>query len=146
MMKNLFKRLKSFSLIAPLMVSCGGNHVSNEGNHDTSNDIDTNELPPISEVYSEDMSEESTPVIPDYDRSYSFETFQNEDKTWGYNILDDSSMFIHQVNIPGIPGKKGFNSEEKAIKTAELVVFKLYNGYFPPSISKNELDSLKVLD
>ena len=88
----------------------------------------------------------SEPISHDYDGQYSFSVFQNEDQSWGYEILDDSNTFILQKNIPAIPGKKGFSTEARAEKTASFVIYKLEQGYFPPSLNKNELDSLGVID
>ena len=85
------------------------------------------------------------PIDHDYDNNYSNRIFQNTDGTWGYEILDDSSIFIRQPNIPAISGTKGFSSEAKAISTADFVIYKLEAGFFPPSLSKAELDSLGVL-
>jgi hypothetical protein len=47
--------------------------------------------------------------------------------------------------MPAVEGILGFSDESKAIKTAELMIYKLKNGVFPPTISIEELDSLGVL-
>jgi hypothetical protein len=64
---------------------------------------------------------------------------------FGYNILLDGALFIHQNTIPSIPGNTSFSSKENAEKVANLVLGKLKNNIMPPSVSSNELDSLQVL-
>lgn len=64
--------------------------------------------------------------------------------TWGYNILKDNKIFIHQPHKPGIPGKEGFKDKRDAIKVAELVIAKLQRGEMPPTISLEEMRSLKI--
>jgi hypothetical protein len=65
--------------------------------------------------------------------------------TWGYQILNNGNLYINQPHIPSIQGNNGFETEEKSITTANYIIYKLNNGLFPPTISKEELDSLGVL-
>jgi len=62
---------------------------------------------------------------------------------WGYNILVDHKIYIHQEFIPAIEGKKAFSSKEDAMKTSEAAINKLIKGK-PPFITKRELDSLNI--
>ncbi|MGH2646467.1 MAG: DUF4907 domain-containing protein [Ginsengibacter sp.] len=62
---------------------------------------------------------------------------------WGYNILVDHKIYIHQEFIPAIEGKKSFANKEDAIKTSEVAIKKLVKGT-PPFITKKELDSLNI--
>lgn len=62
---------------------------------------------------------------------------------WGYDILVDHKIFIHQEDIPAVAGKKGFLTKEDAMKTAGLVVEKLVKGK-QPSITKDDLTALKI--
>lgn len=72
------------------------------------------------------------------------ETFQTNNG-WGYRILlNDTAHVIDQPMIPGIPGNKGFKSQEDAQKTADLVIMKMKKGILPPAISVKELDSLGI--
>jgi len=62
---------------------------------------------------------------------------------WGYNILVDHKIYIHQEFIPAIEGKKAFSSKEDAMKTSGVAIKKLIKGK-PPFINKKELDSLNI--
>ena len=73
------------------------------------------------------------------------EQFFDAEKGWGYRILSNGKPYINQPHIPSIPGKNGFESEEKAKITATFVIEKLKKGIMPPSVTKEELDSLQVL-
>jgi Domain of unknown function (DUF4907) len=77
--------------------------------------------------------------------SYSFKTF-TVGNYWGYDICKDNKLLIHQPNIPAIEGDRGFSSEQKAISVANLMIQKLQNGIMPPTLSIEELDSLKVTE
>ena len=66
-------------------------------------------------------------------------------KTWGYDILVDNRMKIHQPSIPGQPGNEGFKTKEQAEKVARLVIKKMKKGEMPPSIDANELKKLKAI-
>ena len=56
---------------------------------------------------------------------------------WGYNILTDGKIYIHQEFIPAIPGKYGFRTEEDALKVGRKVISKL---------SRNDLPSITIAD
>lgn len=77
--------------------------------------------------------------------SFRINTFQDENG-WGYDIIREGKILIHQPHRPGLPGRNGFDSEEKARKTAELVRHKLENNMMPPSVNTAELDSIGVLN
>ena len=71
--------------------------------------------------------------------------FQNaESSGFGYDIILDGHIYIHQPTIPALPGNNGFSTEEKAKKVAELVSFKIHNNIMPPTVEVRELDSLGV--
>jgi|SRR5688572_4594942 len=70
----------------------------------------------------------------------------NGNRGWGYDILIDGKIYIHQPNIPAIMGNNGFSSEEHAQEAGEFIVQKLKNNIVPPSVTPEELDSLGVLD
>ena len=87
----------------------------------------------------------STTINTIVENSYSIKTFMIGNN-WGYDIYKDNQLFIHQPNIPAIEGERGFSSEQKAIITANLTIQKLQNGIMPPTLSIEELDSLKVTE
>jgi hypothetical protein len=71
-----------------------------------------------------------------------YATFQNEDGTWGYDILSAGKVLIHQPNIPALPGNKGFQLETQATQLAQLVVRKINAGIMPPSVSTEEVKGI----
>jgi hypothetical protein len=91
----------------------------------------------IQEQVSKDTSES---------KGISFKIFEVENKQFGYDIFVDGKIYIHQPHIPSIPGNKGFESKEDAIKVAELIKNKIENKIIPPTTSKAELDSLGVIN
>lgn len=62
---------------------------------------------------------------------------------WGYNILVDNKIFIHQEYIPAIMGKKTFANKDDAMKTAAIAVEKLKHGK-QPAITQSDLTALKI--
>lgn len=75
----------------------------------------------------------------------SYKITKSETTGYGYAIMMDNRLFINQSTIPGQPGNKGFDTEAAADKVAKLVVYKIKNNQFPPSVTREELDSLNVL-
>lgn len=65
--------------------------------------------------------------------------------TWGYEILIDNKLIIHQSSIPALSGNDGFKSKEAAQKVADLVITKIKKGEMPPSITIEELKKLNIL-
>jgi hypothetical protein len=63
---------------------------------------------------------------------------------FGYDIKINQKLFIRQIHIPGIEGKKGFVTSKDAEKAASMVVNKIRNNVFPPSITKEELISESI--
>jgi hypothetical protein len=74
---------------------------------------------------------------------YRLETFELKDG-WGYKIYVDQKIIIDQGHIPAISDVLTFFNQEQAEKTGKLVLKKIKDGIFPPSISITELDSLGV--
>ena len=77
--------------------------------------------------------------------NYEVVTQEIRPNEFAYQILKDGKMIINQMNIPAVQGNKGFPSKETALKTGELMLNKIKKGVFPPTISKEELDSLGVI-
>lgn len=66
------------------------------------------------------------------------------DRGWGYDVLVDGKVYVHQPHIPAIQGNYSFRSSEDAKKIATLVIYKLKNNIVPPSLSVEEIDSLGI--
>lgn len=64
---------------------------------------------------------------------------------WGYQVFDGKKLILNQDHIPAIQGNIGFSNKDDAQKTAVYIIEKLEKGIFPPTLSIDELDSLKVL-
>jgi hypothetical protein len=71
--------------------------------------------------------------------------FRNENSNgYGYDIILNGHVYVHQPNIPALAGNNGFATSELAQKVADLVVNKIRNNILPPTLSVQELDSLGV--
>lgn len=75
---------------------------------------------------------------------YSVKSIQTENG-WGYQIFKGKKLLINQPTIPAVQGNKSFSSELDAIKVGDLVVNKLLQNQFPPTVSSEELISLGVV-
>lgn len=60
---------------------------------------------------------------------------------WGYEILKDGRVFIHQEYIPVLEGKQVFQTKEDALKVGIRVRDKLKKGE-SPSLTSQELTEL----
>jgi hypothetical protein len=76
--------------------------------------------------------------------SYTFKIFENTNHTYGYDIFNKNIHVIHQPTIPARPGLLGFKTPKDAEKVAKLTIIKITNGTMPPSISEEELKTLKL--
>jgi hypothetical protein len=65
--------------------------------------------------------------------------------TFGYDILLYGRPFVHQPNIPGLPGNEGFATQERAQGVADLVKKKIRNNEMPPTVTIEELNTMGVL-
>ena len=63
---------------------------------------------------------------------------------WGYNILIDHKIFIHQEFIPAAQGYKAFSSKEDAEKIAGFQINEIINKKVP-DVSVKDLDSLHIV-
>ena len=57
---------------------------------------------------------------------------------WGYDILVNNKLLIHQESIPGIAGHRGFSEKKQAAQTACLIINKMKRGQLP-TITKFEI-------
>jgi len=60
---------------------------------------------------------------------------------WGYDILVNKKLFIHQAFIPAVQGHHGFDSEQHAELVAKAILQKMKDGH-KPFISVTELKQL----
>ncbi len=96
------------------------------------------------------VSQAVTPVPPNMSTAakvegVSYQIFAVEKpKGFGYDILIDGKRFLHQANIPAMSGIHSFRSQKEAEKVAALVVFKINHNIMPPSVTVQELDSLRI--
>lgn len=69
------------------------------------------------------------------------ETFQTSGG-WGYNILLDKRVIIHQETVPAEATQKGFETKAQAQATAGLVIRKLKQKKMP-SVTTEEMERIK---
>jgi len=77
--------------------------------------------------------------------NYTYTVIPSVNKTWGYDIYLQKRLFIHQPNIPGLPGNEGFKTKSDVKKVARLVIGKIKKGEMPPSVTVEEMKKIKVL-
>jgi hypothetical protein len=70
----------------------------------------------------------------------SYSTFKTN-TGWGYDILLNKTIFIHQENMPVVEKPSGFTKEIYAKQTAELILTKLL-AKKSPSVSSFELQNI----
>jgi hypothetical protein len=63
---------------------------------------------------------------------------------WGYNIMADDKIYIHQDYMPAVPGKQGFKSSEDALLVGRRVIQKITRNELP-AITEKDLQELGVL-
>ena len=66
----------------------------------------------------------------------------NPHNGFGYDILVNGNVYIHQPYMPGGDNNTPFPSEESAKATAGFVIAKLKKHIIPPTVSQEEVDSL----
>lgn len=136
-MKSSFQNLLIVIACAALPVFGMMGCMPNESKNETSNEAVTQTSPGYNQFKNSKITVEVFKVD-------SIET--NGSRGWGYDIMIDEKLYIHQPNIPAIMGNNGFSSEENAKKAGEFIVNKIRNNIMPPSVSPEELDSLGVID
>lgn len=63
---------------------------------------------------------------------------------WGYNILNNGKLYIHQPTVPGQSGTAGFTSQEQARRVGERMASKLQQTKALPTLTNDELRQLGV--
>jgi len=64
-------------------------------------------------------------------------------KGWGYDILTDGKVYIHQNIIPAVPGEYGFRTKEDALAVGQKVYERVMAGKMP-MVSVEEVKELGV--
>jgi hypothetical protein len=77
--------------------------------------------------------------------NWTYKVMLVSEGNWGYQLFDAGKMVINQTSIPAVQGILGFDTKEKADKTARFILEKINRGEFPPTISQEELKTLNVL-
>ena len=65
-------------------------------------------------------------------------------KGWGYDILTDGHIFIHQNIIPDAGGQRGFRTKEDALAVGQIVYNRVMKGELP-MVTVKEMQALGVL-
>lgn len=78
------------------------------------------------------------------DKVYRYVVFKRWDGGYGYTIYKDGKKLIRQESIPGLEGNRGFARKADAVNVAELVIHKLEQNIFPPTVSSAELERLHI--
>lgn len=136
-------RLLTFLSLIALLVSCKGERPKVEDLRDPSTlrrEAARDEY--TAPIEKPDLSEKSSVLAPS---NWSYKVTSISENNWGYQLFDGSKMVINQTSIPSVQGIDGFDTREKAERTAKFIVQKLERGVFPPTVDKKELDSLGVL-
>jgi hypothetical protein len=72
--------------------------------------------------------------------SYELDLYKSE-QGWGYDILKNNKIYIHQPFIPTVEGQVPFKDKQSARKTGRLVIKKIRN-HKSPVITREELKSI----
>jgi hypothetical protein len=71
---------------------------------------------------------------------YNVDLFKTE-QGWGYDIVKNKQVYIHQPFIPAVEGQVPFPDKSSARKTGRLVIKKLRN-HKTPSITQEEIKAI----
>ena len=74
----------------------------------------------------------------------SYRIINSNERTYGYDILNNNRIVIHQPSVPAIPGNKGFLTKEEASRVAKFVIEKISNNIMPPTVTTEDLKKLKI--
>lgn len=74
---------------------------------------------------------------------YIYRIINAPEDTYGYDILKDEKVIIHQTNVPGAAGLRGFTKRTVAVDVAWLVIQKMKNGQMPPTVTKAEIEEIE---
>lgn len=95
-------------------------------------------------LYAQPVSAQQTPGFSN-GKNISYKLIQATDKTWGYDVYIDGKLTIHQLSVPGMSGTAGFKTRSGAERVVKLVVKKIRRGEVPPSVTHEEMKTLKAI-
>lgn len=134
------------AVVAVLMVSCS----QKEPGKDDASCADEMKEKELAQVQSDSLQDKTaaTPEMNAPEGYITVSVYENpKDEPaggFGYDLMSDGKSMIHQPHIPAIPGLKGFASKEDAEKAGNLMKMKIEKGIMPPTVSVEELDSMKI--
>jgi hypothetical protein len=73
----------------------------------------------------------------------SVQTFKTASGNWGYEIIADGKVYIHQEFIPSLEGEQPFRSKKEALKVGRAVIKKM-TSHNTPTLTREEV--LEILD
>ena len=151
------KKKNSCLLLATILFLISCNNGKGENNNDKGNLSEMKSESPMSNEETEakklqEPANEASKQNPYKDAKIQVQVFKNdtvkpvsEYKGYGYNILINEELTVHQPHKPGVPGMMGFKSVADAKKAGDFIAYKIRNNSMPPTVSMRELDSLGVL-
>lgn len=74
----------------------------------------------------------------------TYHVFSNPDSTYGYDVLKNGKILVHQPTVPGRTPEKGFISRNDAAKTGRLAVSKAKKYEGPPQITEEDLKRMNI--
>lgn len=76
--------------------------------------------------------------------SITYKLITSNGHGYGYDIVVNNAVFVHQPFIPCVPGNRSFKTKADAKKVALLVIEKIRQGMMPPSVTKADLEKLQI--
>ncbi len=74
----------------------------------------------------------------------SWKLLHNTDHTYGYDILVNDRITVHQPFIPCLRGNNGFSSQKDAARVARLMCGKIKKGIMPPTLTIEEMQAAGI--
>jgi hypothetical protein len=100
---------------------------------------------PVCAVNEDSKEKPKQPDNPYADAEISIRIIPSFNNTFGYNIIVDGKLLVHQPHMPARPGNEGFSTREKARKVADFVARKIRRNEMPPSVTLDDLNKMGVL-
>jgi Domain of unknown function (DUF4907) len=77
-------------------------------------------------------------------KQFTAQIIPQPDGTWGYDILSEGKLLIHQPHIPALPGNRGFETTAQAERVAAAVIQKMEQGERMPTLSVAEVQTFRA--